>query len=61
MPGMMSDTAMTKLRALSGTAFDRAFLTKMTTHHQGAIRMAQTEEQNGGDPAVKRPGGGPGR
>ncbi len=37
MPGMMNDADMTKLGTLSGSAFDRQFLTMMTAHHTGAI------------------------
>lgn len=43
MPGMMNDAAMHKLRKLSGTAFDTAFLQMMKEHHRGAITMARTE------------------
>jgi uncharacterized protein (DUF305 family) len=45
--GMMSAQDMTKLGALSGTAFDRAFLQLMIKHHQGAITMARTEQAQG--------------
>lgn len=45
--GMMSSDDMTKLEGLSGTEFDREFLTSMTTHHQGAIDMAKAEQANG--------------
>lgn len=45
--GMMSSADMTKLEGLSGTTFDRQFLTMMTQHHQGAIDMAKTEQASG--------------
>jgi uncharacterized protein (DUF305 family) len=45
--GMMSSDEMAKLEGLSGTAFDREFLTLMITHHQGAIDMAKAEQANG--------------
>jgi uncharacterized protein (DUF305 family) len=45
--GMMSSDDMAKLEGLSGTEFDREFLTSMTTHHQGAIDMAEAEQANG--------------
>jgi uncharacterized protein (DUF305 family) len=48
MPGMMSSDQMNDLMAKGGTAFDRAFLTMMTGHHQGAIKMARTEQAQGG-------------
>ena len=47
MPGMMNDADMTKLGTLSGSAFDRQFLTMMTAHHTGAIAMARTELAQG--------------
>jgi uncharacterized protein (DUF305 family) len=47
MPGMMSDADMTILSGLTGVGFDRQWLTMMTTHHQGAIAMAHTEQTNG--------------
>lgn len=47
MPGMMSDSDMTSLAGLSGTAFDTMFLTMMTAHHQGAITMANVEIAKG--------------
>ena len=40
MPGMATQAQLKKLRAADGKAFDRLFLTLMTTHHQGAITMA---------------------
>lgn len=40
MPGMATPEEMTRLVAARGTAFDRMFLTMMTTHHEGAIEMA---------------------
>jgi uncharacterized protein (DUF305 family) len=45
--GMMSSEDMTKLEGLTGSAFDREFLTMMTAHHQGAIEMARTEQADG--------------
>ncbi|GAA3068428.1 DUF305 domain-containing protein [Streptomyces glomeratus] len=47
MPGMMPDHDMDKLKGLSGDAFDKAFLQMMTSHHQGAIEMAKTEQAKG--------------
>jgi uncharacterized protein (DUF305 family) len=35
------------LAAASGPDFDRLFLTQMTTHHQGAVAMAETEIADG--------------
>jgi uncharacterized protein (DUF305 family) len=40
MPGMQAPADMAALAALRGAAFDRRFVTMMTAHHRGAIRMA---------------------
>jgi uncharacterized protein (DUF305 family) len=40
MPGMASAEQLAQLRAASGTDFDRLFVQLMTTHHEGAIQMA---------------------
>lgn len=47
MPGMMSGADMSKLKKLSGDAFDKAFLQMMTGHHEGAVAMAKTEQAKG--------------
>ncbi|KAB8184038.1 DUF305 domain-containing protein [Microbispora catharanthi] len=47
MPGMMSGEDMKKLEGLKGAAFDKAFLTMMIQHHEGAVTMAK-EEQGAG-------------
>ena len=47
MPGMMSGADMKKMMGASGAGFDRMFLTMMTEHHTGAIKMAKTEQANG--------------
>ena len=47
MPGMMSEADMTTLEALSGTEFDRSFLTLMVAHHNGAVDMARSEQREG--------------
>lgn len=47
MPGMMSGQDMEELRGLSGAAFDRAFLTLMIQHHEGAVAMAKQERAGG--------------
>ena len=48
--GMMSPAQMKQLKAATGKDFDRMFLTMMTTHHQGAIAMARTEQASGSNP-----------
>jgi len=50
MAGSMSSEDMDRLESLSGSEFDRAFLTLMTSHHQGAVDMATTEQADGTDP-----------
>ncbi len=47
MDGMMSAEEMADLEAASGPAFDRMFLTMMIEHHEGAIEMAKTEQEEG--------------
>ncbi len=41
------------LKPLSGAAFDKAFLTSMTAHHQGALPMAQAQLDKGENPQAK--------
>jgi len=52
-PGMMTAKEMSALHAASGSAFDRIFLEMMIRHHEGALRMATTEQQRGQNPAAK--------
>jgi uncharacterized protein (DUF305 family) len=47
MPGMMSSEEMASLEESSGDDFDQMFLTMMIEHHEGAIEMAETEEEEG--------------
>jgi uncharacterized protein (DUF305 family) len=44
---MMTPDDMAKLKNESGQKFDRAFLTMMVGHHEGAVAMARTEESKG--------------
>ncbi|MFF7731960.1 DUF305 domain-containing protein [Streptomyces sp. NPDC007984] len=53
MPGMATPTQLKKLRAADGKAFDRLFLTLMTTHHQGAITMATDVKGQGNNIRVE--------
>lgn len=50
MPGSMSSDDMDRLTGLSGSEFDREFLTMMISHHQGAVDMATTEQTDGTNP-----------
>ncbi|WP_016883501.1 MULTISPECIES: DUF305 domain-containing protein [unclassified Rhodococcus (in: high G+C Gram-positive bacteria)] len=52
--GMMSADQMDALTALTGTEFDRQWLTMMIEHHEGAIDMANTELADGENPEVKQ-------
>ncbi|GAA3745271.1 DUF305 domain-containing protein [Streptomyces tremellae] len=47
MTGTMGEDDMAALRRLRGQAFDRAFLTMMIGHHQGALAMARAERSGG--------------
>lgn len=54
MDGMgMSQQDMAKLMAARGQDFDRMFLTMMIQHHQSAVAMAQTAQQQATVSAVK--------
>lgn len=39
MPGMLTTAQLKELDAATGTAFDRAYLTLMIQHHEGALKM----------------------
>jgi uncharacterized protein (DUF305 family) len=41
MNGMISDKQMKELSALKGSKFDKAFLSAMIEHHQGALEMVE--------------------
>ncbi|MHA0288457.1 DUF305 domain-containing protein [Mycobacterium sp. C3-094] len=45
--GMMTDQQLDQLRQAQGTDAARQFLTGMIAHHEGAVRMAQTELDDG--------------
>jgi uncharacterized protein (DUF305 family) len=53
MPGMMTAEDMARMQAATGAAFDRMFLEMMVRHHQGAVEMARTEQQQGLNPEAK--------
>ena len=54
MEGMMTDEQMQELEAAEGTEAAEMYLTMMTTHHRGAIDMAQKEVADGENPqAIK--------
>ena len=53
MSGMLSAEDIKKLSALRGVEFDRAWMTGMIEHHEGAIEMAKDVLKDGKDSAVK--------
>ncbi len=54
MVGMMSADDMTKLGTLSGSQFDKTWLTMMTAHHTGAVDMANVELKSGSNADAKK-------
>lgn len=52
MPGM-KQMNLAKLEALSGSAFDKAFLDMTIEHHQGALDMSRAEKKSGTSEKVK--------
>ena len=53
MSGMLSADDITKLSSLRGTEFDRAWMTGMIAHHEGAIDMAKDVLKVGTNSAVR--------
>jgi uncharacterized protein (DUF305 family) len=45
--GMLTAAEESELSSLSGTEFDRNWLTEMIRHHEGAVEMAQAEQAAG--------------
>jgi uncharacterized protein (DUF305 family) len=52
--GMLSEAEMKELEAAKGTKFDRALLTLMIKHHEGAVTSARAEQSSGASPAAKK-------
>jgi uncharacterized protein (DUF305 family) len=52
MSGMLSGEDITKLSSLRGAEFDRAWMTGMIAHHEGAIEMAKEVLQDGKDTEI---------
>lgn len=50
MPGAMSDEDLQSLEQAEGTDFQQMWLEMMIEHHEGAIEMADEEQQNGEHP-----------
>ena len=53
MSGMLSAEEITNLSTLRGTEFDRAWITGMIAHHEGAIEMAADVLKDGKNAAVR--------
>lgn len=53
MPGFLTPDRLERPRAIDGTEFDRLFVAKMTYHHAGAVKMADSEIQGSGDLRLK--------
>ena len=47
MDGMMTDADLDKLKSAQGTDASKLFLTQMIAHHEGAVKMAETEVTGG--------------
>jgi uncharacterized protein (DUF305 family) len=52
MPGMMSMQDMDALSAMTGAEFDKAWLTMMIAHHEGAIVQSEAVNAGGSNPDV---------
>jgi uncharacterized protein (DUF305 family) len=53
MDGMVDPATMAKLQSLQGPEFDTLWLQSMIGHHEGAIKMAQTEQADGANADAK--------
>lgn len=53
MSGMMTGEDMSKLGTLSGTEFNKTWLTMMTEHHAGAVDLAKVELARGSNADAK--------
>lgn len=53
MPGMMGDEQMKELETATGADFDRAWLTAMIAHHEGAVTMAKDVLGTTSNPEVR--------
>jgi uncharacterized protein (DUF305 family) len=53
MDGMVDDATMKQLESLKGNEFDTLWLTSMIGHHEGAIKMSNTEVADGANADAK--------
>ncbi|KOV82456.1 DUF305 domain-containing protein [Nocardia sp. NRRL S-836] len=54
MPGMMTAEEMAKLNGATGAEFDRAWLEMMIKHHEGAVEMAEAEQEKGASAEARK-------
>lgn len=52
-PKAKADAAASKLRSLSGAAFDRQYVQTMTTDHAATVKLFQTEARSGSNADLK--------
>jgi uncharacterized protein (DUF305 family) len=53
MPGFLDVAQLDELRIVPTAAFDPLFVKLMTSHHSGAVKMADDELRNGSDPRLR--------
>jgi uncharacterized protein (DUF305 family) len=53
MPGLLDPSQIEQLHAAGPTDFDALFVTLMTIHHAGAVKMADDELRGGSDPRLR--------
>ena len=56
MPGMATQAQLRQLKAARGAEADRLWLTLMTAHHEGALRMVVQQHRDGTDDVVTQLG-----
>ncbi len=49
MPGLLDTAAVERLRSTDAMSFDRHFIDLMTSHHTGAVAMADLQLRQGSD------------
>ena len=53
MEGMMSEEELARLESVQGSEAATLFLTQMIAHHEGAVKMAEQEVEQGASPQAK--------
>lgn len=53
MPGLLDEAELHRLREVSSPESDPLFVTLMTVHHAGAVKMADEELRDGSDPRLR--------